>query len=149
MGENMIKQTVVAVACVLPSAAFASDPTALYYFMALQGFSWIWPFVLPLFFLRGARSRLRLYIVLLILPLGILELMDLPWSILWGIAAWGIYDFPGGLPSYVVVGRHVVAICLSLWFLPRFRRLVLNGIDSGPAARQSAATDRPVAPHGG
>jgi hypothetical protein len=50
LAEGIKMHALAAVACMLPSAALASDPTALYYFMAMQGFSWIWPFVLPLFY---------------------------------------------------------------------------------------------------
>lgn len=60
----MKKHALAGVAWLLPSTALASDPTALYYFFALQGFSWVWPFILPLFYLKGVRSRLRLYLVL-------------------------------------------------------------------------------------
>lgn len=144
----MKKHALAGVAWLLPSTALASDPTALYYFFALQGFSWVWPFILPLFYLKGVRSRLRLYLVLLLLPLGVLELADVPWSILYGIAAWGIYDFPDWLTGYIVNGRHLLAICLSLWFMPRLRRLVLNGLGPGYSPQPGAAADRTATPRG-
>jgi predicted membrane-bound dolichyl-phosphate-mannose-protein mannosyltransferase len=148
LGEGMKKLALAVVAGALSSEAFASDPTALYYFAAFQGLTWVWPFILPALFLRGSRSKLRLYLALLLVPLGILEIIDIPVMVTYGLAAWVSFDV-SNLASMTVFGRHLVALCLSLWFLPRFRRLVLQGLESGSSAQPGAAADRAASPPGG
>ena len=74
----MKKIVAAVVAGAPPSGALASDQTPLYYFAALQGLTWVWPFILPALFLIGARPKLRLYLALLLVPLATLEIFDIP-----------------------------------------------------------------------
>ncbi len=108
----------------LPSAAFASDFTALYYYFTIQFLSYVWPFILPVFFLKGVANKARLYFVLLLLPFAMLELIDLPWQIYIGISAWTEFDPYTGI-SYYITGRHILALFISVALLPRFRKLLV------------------------
>ena len=110
-----------------PASALASDPTALYYFMAYQALSYTWPFLLPLFFLVKIRPKLRSYLLMLLLPLALLELADLPFQIYAGLAAWDVVEVKG-LPTGYIIGRHVFALVLSLALMPGLRRLILASV---------------------
>jgi len=136
----MKKIVAAVVAGALPSGALASDPTPLYYFAAIQGLTWVWPFILPALFLIGARPKLRLYLALLLVPLATLEIFDIPIMVTYGLAAWFSLDVSNlsNLASMTVFGRHLAALVLSLLILPRFRRLVLRGLDSGRAGQSDA-----------
>ena len=109
--------------CLIPVTAFASDPTALYYYLALQIFCFVWPFLIPLPYLINAKAKLKCYFLMLLLPLAMLELVDIPVQIHYGLAAWGWVEFEN-FSSHYVFGRHVIAITLSLLLMHRFKRLI-------------------------
>ena len=132
---------IAAVGLLLPSAAMASNPMILFYIMGLQAFSWIWPFVLPLFYLRAAPFKLGLYLLLMMVPLGILELTDTPLMIYYNLAGWGLVEDVQAAPPFFIIGRELLALGLSLWFLPRIRRLMLAGYESRQAAQQATESD--------
>jgi hypothetical protein len=79
-----------------------------------------------------------LYFILLLLPLGILEITDIPIMVSYGLAAWIPLDV-SSLVSVTVFGRHIVAIIVSLLLLPRFRRLILTRLESNSPDKQATA----------
>ncbi|MGB5472399.1 MAG: hypothetical protein WBQ78_02845 [Gammaproteobacteria bacterium] len=131
---------------VLPGVAAAAGWEALAYFGVFQGLSRIWPFVLPLFFLRRAPCKLQLYLVLLLLPLGVLEVIDTLWFVVTDLSSWGVFEYPRQWLSTYAIGRHLVAICVSIWIMPRFSRFMRLGIESRTSAQQHAAADRTASP---
>jgi hypothetical protein len=109
----------------VPSIAHASDPTGLLYVMILQAAMLAWPLILPLFYLGSQSNKLHSYFLLLVLALGLLGIVGLPQLLFTNVAAWfSAEDAAYRLAVPLNVGKHLIAIALCVWYLPRFRRLV-------------------------
>ena len=126
LGKGLGRFLLAALLLSFPQLVSASNYAILYYFMGWQLFTWVWPFLLPLFFLRRAESRLKLYLCLVLLPLGLRELTDLPMLIYYDLAAWevGLEIVP--MPGFYIFGRQLLALFLSLWLLPKLKRICLS-----------------------
>ncbi len=109
----------------VPSIAQASDPTGLVYVMILQAAMLAWPLVLPLFYIGPQRNKLHSYFLFLVVSLGMLGVVGLPELFFTIVAAWfSAEDAVLRLAVPLTVSKHLVAIALCLWYLPRFRKLV-------------------------
>lgn len=108
-----------------PSIAHASDPTGLVFVMILQAAMLAWPLVLPLFYIGPQRNKGQSYFLFLVLTLGMLGIVGLPQLLFTIVAAWfSAEDAVIRLAVPLNVGKHLIAIALCIWYLPRFRKLV-------------------------
>lgn len=84
-----MKLTVALILSIIPGVALASGGyEALFAVMGLQLLLFVWPLVLPLFFLSSAEKKRRSYLVLLICIYGIIGLLNLPVNLSYQLAPW-------------------------------------------------------------
>lgn len=81
--------------------------------------------MIPFFYLVKVKPKLKWYVLMLLLPLACLELVDLPFQIYAGLAAWGVVEINDMINKYVF-GRHVLAIAFTLLLMPRYRRFLIG-----------------------
>jgi hypothetical protein len=93
--------------------------------MIIQVVMLAWPLVLPSFYLRPQRNKLHSYFLFVVLAYGLLGIVGLPQLLFTNIAAWFSAEdaaFRWAVP--LNIGKHLVAIALFIWYLPRFAKLV-------------------------
>ena len=104
----------------LPSVAYASDPTPLLYFLATQILQFAWPLVLPLFFLRGTQKKLKIYLAYLIVTYGIAGIVSVPVSFYYQFAAWLSWPLDNSWVYFASIGQSIFSLVLSIISLIKF-----------------------------
>ena len=100
----------------LPNIAIASDPSGLVYVLLYQFVIFIWPIILPFFFLGSAIEKFKSYLVLLIAIYGVIGLVSLPLTFF-------LYLLPSDTEAMMYItltALQVIAFVTSVYILRHF-----------------------------
>ncbi len=99
----------------VPSLAFADNPSGLLYFFSFQFLVLFWPLLLPLFFLKAQTRKISAYFVLVFLAFGAKAMVSFPLDIL--TATLSVWDKDS--MNLMFAARIAIAIfvpAIVLWF---------------------------------
>lgn len=102
-----------------PAAASDFGPELLYLMVAVVAVI-VWPLFLPLFYLRGVRNKVKVYLALALTAYGLVALLSAPFQLLAMVGGSFIDNLLLG-PLYLA---QPLAFLTSLWALPKVKRLL-------------------------
>lgn len=110
-----------------PANVYAQVPTGGMSLIGFQVLLYIWPLILPLFFLRAAKSKLKSYGGLLIAVYGVIGILSIPGTF---ISRYFISTNGGGEAAYYMAyaGIQLIAFIASIIFVLRFRPGILVAV---------------------
>jgi len=102
--------------------------SGLLYIMGFQVVILLLPLLLPLFFLPNNSSKLKSYLILLILVYGIVGLSGLPLNIYANIGIWFGVDDNLMLKGISMVAQQVLGFTLSIIALNKYGQFIINSL---------------------
>jgi len=112
---------------ILPTICSASSGwEALLGVGAIQVLLFVWPFIVPFFFLPEKNKKFAHYLVLLILVYGIRGLVNAPFSFLLQVGVWFNSSYYGW--GYTVA-TQVVGFCISIYVLIKYSAICTNAVN--------------------
>jgi hypothetical protein len=102
-----------------PAAASDFGPGLLFVMVGVV-VAFVWPLLLPFFYLRGARNKAKLYLALVLTAYGLVALLSVPFQILALVGS----SFSDNLLLGPLYLSQPLAFATSLWALPKVKRLL-------------------------
>jgi len=116
-----MKYTLGLVTILFSNFAFASGGGgAIFAYMGMQLLVFLWPFVVPLFFLKSSKKKLYLYIIYLVVIFGLIGLVKFPYTIFSQLSIWlnskWLLTYSYGL----LMGLQIISFILAVITLRKY-----------------------------